>query len=68
MNQKIYLFPFSLSDKAHTISAAPSIVAYFSIFELVLKGIAVGKAFHLTSSGVSMAVRQQERTAMKKNS
>src|ERR1035437_5591433 len=45
-------------NKARPISEARGIVAYLAVFELGLKGIAVGKALGLTSSGVSIAVQR----------
>jgi putative transposase len=47
--------------KARSISEARGIVAYFAVFELGRKGIAVGKALGLTSSGISIAVQRGER-------
>jgi chromosomal replication initiation ATPase DnaA len=54
------------SGKARPISEARGIVAYFAVFELGLKGIEVGKALKLTSSGVSIAVQRGERLVREK--
>ena len=44
--------------KARPTSEARGITAYLAVFELGIKGIDVGKALKLTSSGVSIAVRR----------
>jgi putative transposase len=52
--------------KARPISEARGIVAYFAVFELGLKGVEVGKAIRLTSSGVSKAIQRGERLVREK--
>lgn len=49
------------SGKARPVSDARGIVAYFAVHELGLKGIEVGKALKLTSSGVSIAAQRGAR-------
>jgi len=46
--------------KAKPVSEARGLVAYLAIRELGFKGIEVGKELHLTSSGVSLALRRGE--------
>ncbi len=52
--------------KARPTAEARGIVAYFAVRELGLKGIDVGRAIHLTSAGVSIAVQRGERLALEK--
>ncbi len=46
--------------KAKPVSEARGLVAYLAIREFGFKGIEVGKELHLTSSGVSLALRRGE--------
>ena len=46
--------------KAKPVSEARGLVTYLAIRELGFKGIEVGKELHLTSSGVSLALRRGE--------
>jgi len=46
--------------KAKPVSEARGLVAYLAIRELGFKGIEVGRELHLTSSGVSLALRRGE--------
>lgn len=54
------------SGKARSTSEARGIVAYFAVVELGMRGIDVGKALNLTSSGVSIAVQRGERVVREK--
>lgn len=47
--------------RSRLVAEARGITAYFAVAELGLKGIEVGKAIKLTSSGVTIAVRRGER-------